>query len=61
MKGYRTNFAEHGFPSSPGTPFWPAFDTVTQEMQSLVPPVPQTETVFATAHRCAFWTALEAG
>jgi hypothetical protein len=29
-------------------------------MQSLVPPVPQTETDFAAEHHCAFWTALEA-
>jgi para-nitrobenzyl esterase len=61
MKGYWTNFAKLGFPSSFGTPFWPAFDTLTQGMQSLVPPVPQTETDFASTHRCAFWTALEAG
>jgi para-nitrobenzyl esterase len=61
MKGYWTNFAKRGFPSSPGTPFWPAFDTLTQKMQSLVPPAPQTETDFANEHNCAFWTALEAG
>jgi hypothetical protein len=28
---------------------------------ALVAPVPGTETDFATAHNCAFWTALEAG
>ncbi len=26
MKGYWTNFAKRGFPSSPGTPFWPLFN-----------------------------------
>jgi para-nitrobenzyl esterase len=57
MKGYWTNFARRGFPGS----FWPLFNTVTQQMQSLVPPVPQTETDFASTHNCAFWTALEAG
>ena len=60
MKGYWTNFAKRGFPSSFGTPFWPFFN-LTQTMQSLVPPAPQTETDFASTHNCAFWTALEAG
>jgi para-nitrobenzyl esterase len=61
MKGYWTNFAKHGFPSSFGTPFWPLFNSLTQKMQSLAPPIPQTETDFATTHNCAFWSALEAG
>src|SRR5271169_6593778 len=60
MKGYWANFARRGFPSSFGTPFWPLFSGVTQQMQSPVPPVPQTETDFASTHNCAFWTALEA-
>ncbi len=61
MKGYWTSFARSGFPASSGTPFWPQFNAVTQTMQSLVPPTPQTETDFAAEHDCAFWTALEAG
>ena len=61
MKGYWTNFAQRGFPASPGTPFWPLFTSLTQKMQSLVPPAPQTESGFANTHNCAFWTALEAG
>src|SRR6516165_3354335 len=61
MKGYWANFAKRGFPASFGTPFWPLFNNLTQEMQSLAPPTPQTETDFATTHNCAFWTALEAG
>ena len=56
MKGYWTNFAKRGFPSSFGTRFWPFFN-LTQKMRSLVPPAPQTETDFATTHNCAFWTA----
>ncbi|HEV3380858.1 MAG TPA: carboxylesterase family protein, partial [Trebonia sp.] len=60
MKGYWTNFAKSGFPSSSGVPFWPLFNGLTQPMQSLVLPVPQTENTFAIAHSCAFWTALEA-
>ena len=61
MKGYWTNFAQRGFPSAAGAPFWPLFSNLTQKMQSLAPPAPQTETDFAGAHNCAFWTALEAG
>jgi len=60
MKGYWTNFAQRGFPSSFGTPFWPLFNNLTQTVQSLAPPAPQTETGFANTHNCAFWTALEA-
>jgi para-nitrobenzyl esterase len=60
MKGYWTNFARSGLPSSFGAPFWPLFNGLTQPMQSLVPPVPHTENTFAIAHNCAFWTALEA-
>jgi para-nitrobenzyl esterase len=60
MKGYWTNFAQRGYPSSSSTPFWPLFNNLTQKMQSLAPPVPQTETDFASAHNCAFWAALQA-
>jgi len=60
MKGYWTTFAQRGDPSSFSTPFWPLFNNLTQKMQSLVPPVPQTETDFANTHNCAFWTALQA-
>jgi len=58
MKGYWTNFAKRGFPSSFGAPFWPLFSSLTQATQSLVPPAPRTETDFASTHNCAFWTAL---
>ena len=61
MKGYWTNVAKRGLPSSPGSPFWPLFNNLTETMQSLTPPAPQTETDFANTHNCAFWTALEAG
>src|SRR6516165_1356942 len=60
MKRYWTNFANSGFPASSGIPFWPLFNSLTRTIQSLVPPSPQTETDFASAHNCAFWTALEA-
>src|SRR5580692_8721823 len=60
MKGYWTNFAKRGFPSSFAAPFWPRFNNLTESIESLVPPTPQTETDFASAHKCAFWTALQA-
>jgi para-nitrobenzyl esterase len=60
MKGYWTNFAKGGFPSSFGAPFWPLFNGLIQPIQSLIPPTPRTETNFASAHNCLFWTALEA-
>ncbi len=61
MKGYWTKFAKRGFPATFGTRFWPVFNDLTQEMQSLAPPAPRTETDFASTHNCVFWTALEAG
>ena len=57
MKSYWTNFAKRGFPSSFGVPVWPSFNDVTQQIQSLIPPTPQTETDFAANHKCAFWAA----
>src|SRR3984957_16484018 len=59
MKSYWTNFANEGSPSSFGIPFWPRFNNVTQQMESLVPPAPQpeTEASFAASHKCAFWAA----
>jgi para-nitrobenzyl esterase len=61
MKRYWTDFAKRGFPSSFGTPLWPLFNGVTQKIESLAPPVPQTETDFASTHNCGFWAALQAG
>jgi para-nitrobenzyl esterase len=60
MKGYWMNFAKGGFPSSFGASFWPLFNGLIQPIQSLIPPTPRTETNFASAHNCVFWTALEA-
>ena len=48
MVHYRTQFARSGNPNSPNTPpFWPSYETATDQIQSLVPPTPQTETGFA--------------
>src|SRR5262245_18720499 len=56
MKAYWSNFARAGFPSSPSVPLWSNFTTANQRLESLVPPTPQTETNFAAAHNCAFWS-----
>jgi para-nitrobenzyl esterase len=58
MRGYWTDFAKRGFPSSFGAPLWPPFTGLTQATQSLAPPAPRTETDFASTHNCAFWAAL---
>ncbi len=55
MRAAWANFAASGNPSSRALP-WPSFADGAQVM-SLVPPQPQVETDFATAHHCAFWAA----
>jgi para-nitrobenzyl esterase len=59
MVRYWTQFARSGNPNSPDTPpFWPSYEKATDQIQSLVPPTPQTETGFAADHKCAFWASL---
>jgi para-nitrobenzyl esterase len=58
MVGYWTEFAGNGDPNGDGSPHWPRFHRERQEMLSLVPTTPTTETNFATAHQCAFWDQL---
>ena len=55
---YWTRFAKHGDPNGSGNSNWPVFAGNTQTMISLVPATPTTETNFAIAHHCAFWSAL---
>ncbi|HEX6907675.1 MAG TPA: carboxylesterase family protein [Terriglobales bacterium] len=57
MVDYWTEFAAVGNPNQQGTPNWPAFSVAGVDVQSLVPPAPQTESTFATDHKCAFWDA----
>jgi para-nitrobenzyl esterase len=59
MVSYWTTFARSGNPNSSGPPSWPPYETSTDEIQSLVPPTPVTETgsSFDTDHKCAFWAA----
>ena len=56
MRTAWVNFAATGNPSSAAVP-WPAFNTGSAQMLSLVPPQPQTETDFSARHHCAFWVA----
>jgi para-nitrobenzyl esterase len=51
MKQYWTNLAKTGVPASG----WPRFSGASQQILSLVPPSPRTETDFAAQHHCAFW------
>jgi len=51
---YWTTFAATGDPNAPGSPVWPLFGAA-QEMQSMKPPAPVTESGFATDHMCSFW------
>jgi para-nitrobenzyl esterase len=60
MQHYWTNFAKFGTPNGSGVPAWLNFNPATLNFQSLIPPSPVEETNFVTAHKCAFWAALEA-
>jgi para-nitrobenzyl esterase len=61
MMGYWTRFAATGNPSGGRAPNWPAFGGGRPQLQELVPKAtaPEAETVFATAHQCAFWATIE--
>jgi para-nitrobenzyl esterase len=50
-----TEFAKDGSPSSSHGVRWPAFESASHQLLSLIPPRPQVETDFAAAHNCAFW------
>ena len=52
---YWTTFAASADPNSPGAPDWPLFDAAAEEMQSMKPPAPVSESGFATDHMCSFW------
>ncbi|HEU5367578.1 MAG TPA: carboxylesterase/lipase family protein [Ktedonobacterales bacterium] len=63
MMSYWTQFAKFGNPNSFSTAPWAAYATLTDNFQSLVPPLPTVEFGFSNAHHCGFWTqiALEEG
>jgi para-nitrobenzyl esterase len=55
MVSYWGNFARSGNPNSSNAPEWPQYNVSTDLFQSLIPPTPETESGFATDHKCAFW------
>src|SRR5262245_29962164 len=58
MVRYWVEFARTGDPNSSETPVWPEYETATDQVESFVPPAPETETGFNADHKCAFWTSL---
>jgi para-nitrobenzyl esterase len=52
MTTYWTNFAKRLDPNSHGVPDWEAFNSTSQDFQSLVPPTPTLNDTFATEHMC---------
>jgi para-nitrobenzyl esterase len=61
MMGYWTRFAATGNPNAGAAPHWPGFGGATPQLQELIPnaTAPETETVFAGFHQCAFWATIE--
>jgi para-nitrobenzyl esterase len=56
MTIYWTNFAKRLDPNSPGVPEWAAYNSSTEDFQSLVPPTPTLNDTFATEHmRLDLW------
>ena len=55
MTRYWTQFAKTGSPNSEATPAWPAYDAVSERLQSLVTPAPVPVGGFAAEHRCDVW------
>ena len=49
MVTYWTNFA------TLGTPLWPAYDSATDQVNSLAPPTPAMAGGFAAFHKCSLW------
>jgi para-nitrobenzyl esterase len=52
MISYWTTFAANGDPNSAGEPVWSPYSGVTDEFQSLVPPIPVPESSFNADHKC---------
>ena len=55
MVSYWTRFARTGSPNEFDEPFWDAYDSASDAMQSLVPPVPEVQPGFAADHKCSLW------
>jgi para-nitrobenzyl esterase len=58
MVTYWTDFAKNATPNQIGSPLWPPYVALADDMQSLVPPKPYPFTTFAPEHKVLFWAAL---
>jgi para-nitrobenzyl esterase len=61
MMGYWARFAATGNPNAGPVPHWPAFGGASPQLQELIPKAtgPESESVFAGFHQCAFWATIE--
>jgi para-nitrobenzyl esterase len=61
MMGYWTRFAATGNPNAGPAPRWPRFGGSNPQLQELIPKAtaPESATVFAGFHQCAFWATIE--
>ena len=58
MVRYWTNFVSTSSPDRGSVPEWQPYAPGADVFQSLVPPRPAPEGDFASAHKCAFWSAV---
>src|SRR5262249_27790743 len=58
MVRYWVEFARTGDPNSSETPVWPDYDPATDQIQSSVPPAPETEPGSTADQKCGFWVSL---
>jgi para-nitrobenzyl esterase len=61
MMGYWTRFAATGNPNAGPAPRWARFGGSNPQLQELIPKAtaPESATVFAGFHQCAFWATIE--
>jgi para-nitrobenzyl esterase len=51
----KTDWANLAWTGSESPLTWPRFNSASQQVLSLTPPLPQVETGFSAQHQCAFW------
>jgi para-nitrobenzyl esterase len=52
----KTDWATLAWTGSESPLTWPQFDSASQPVLSLTPPLPSVETSFSAEHQCAFWS-----
>jgi para-nitrobenzyl esterase len=61
MIDYWTRFAKRRNPNSPRTTYWPHYNANTDQVLSLLPPVPSVKYDFDTDHKCSsLWNTIPA-